>query len=254
MPESQHQKSLAPAWRQAPAQPSILPGELHVWRLDLDWLEGQNQSRLGLLSADELQRANRFIFQQHRERFVAARAALRCILAGYLQIDASTLRFGYASHGKPYIPLPDNPHDLRFNLSHSGGVALLALAVGIEVGVDIERIQTDFLYLEIAQQFFTAVEYAALSATDSVQQCETFFKYWTHKEAFIKATGVGLSLPPQQLEVSLQPDTPCQLLHAACPPPDHVLLALTPCAGHVGAVAVMGTYSQIQLWVDGVGD
>ena len=254
MPESLHQKSLAPAWRQAPLQPSILPGELHVWRLDLDRLEGKNESRMGLLSADELQRAQRFIFQQHRERFVAARAALRRILAGYLQTDAATLRFGYASHGKPYISLPDNPNNLRFNLSHSGGVALLALAVGIEVGVDIERIQTDFPYLEIAQQFFTAVEYAALCATDQALQCETFFRYWTHKEAFIKATGVGLSLPLQQFAVSLQPDTPSKLLHAVCPPPDHVLLALSPCAGHVGAVAVMGGYTKLQLWADSASD
>ena len=254
MPESLHQKSLAPAWRQAPLQPSILPGELHVWRLDLDRLEGKNESRMGLLSADELQRAQRFIFQQHRERFVAARAALRRILADYLQTDAATLRFGYASHGKPYISLPDNPNNLRFNLSHSGGVALLALAVGIEVGVDIERIQTDFPYLEIAQQFFTAVEYAALCATDQALQCETFFRYWTHKEAFIKATGVGLSLPLQQFVVSLQPDTPSKLLHAVCPPPDHVLLALSPCAGHVGAVAVMGGYTKLQLWADSASD
>ena len=254
MPESLHQKSLAPAWRQAPLQPSILPGELHVWRLDLDRLEGKNESRMGLLSADELQRAQRFIFQQHRERFVAARAALRRILADYLQTDAATLRFGYASHGKPYISLPDNPNNLRFNLSHSDGVALLALAVGIEVGVDIERIQTDFPYLEIAQQFFTAVEYAALCATDQALQCETFFRYWTHKEAFIKATGVGLSLPLQQFVVSLQPDTPSKLLHAVCPPPDHVLLALSPCAGHVGAVAVMGGYTKLQLWADSASD
>jgi len=235
-------------WNPPPAQPSLVAGEIHIWRFAQDIPAAEIEHQLQYLSDDERARANRFVFKQNRDAFIAARGALRRTLALYLQADPTSLRFDYTSHGKPAINSADNPQDLRFNLSHSAGMALLALTQGCEVGIDIEKVRADFPYLEIAQQFFTAAEYAALCATAPALQAETFFNYWTHKEALIKATGVGLSVPLNQFEVSLAPGVPITSLSATMQVPAHSIHALAPGAAYVGACVVLGECTHITLW------
>ena len=235
-------------WNPPPTQASLVVGEIHIWRFALDIPEAEIEHRLQYLSEDERARAERFVFRNSRDAFIAARGALRRTLALYLQADPTSIRFDYTNQGKPAINSADNPQDLRFNLSHSAGMALLALTLGCEVGVDIEKVRADFPYLEIAQQFFTAAEYAALRATAPALQAETFFNYWTHKEALIKATGVGLSVPLNQFEVSLAPGVPITSLSTTVQVPAHSILALAPGADYVGACVVLGECSHITLW------
>ena len=235
-------------WHRPPIRPRMASDEIHVWRFDLELPEVEMDRRLGFLSIEEQERANCFVFKKHRDFYIAARGALRQTLGLYLHNDPATLQFSYASHGKPFLRPEYNPQNIRFNVTHSDGIALLALAVGCEVGIDIERVRTDFPYSEIAQRFFSAAEYAAFCATEPALRCATFFNYWTHKEAFIKAIGVGLSIPLNQFEVSLTPNVPAKLLSTTAQTPHHTFRALSPRVGYVGALAVIGRCTRMQLW------
>lgn len=243
-------KSCADTWRKPPAWPTIGPEETHVWRIDLDLPNSDIDSNFYLLSADERDRADRFVFKKDRSHFVAARGALRRTLALYLQTDPAGLHFVYGSHGKPSLKPGYNTQDLRFNVTHSGGIALLALTFLREVGIDVERIRDDFPCIQIARQFFSDAEYTALCSIDSALRHEAFFNCWTRKEAFIKATGKGLSYPLKQFDVSLRPGSPARLLSIAeeSEQPRHCSLhAISPRAGYVGALAVIGACSNVLL-------
>jgi 4'-phosphopantetheinyl transferase len=178
--------------------------EIHVWLAPLDNVPDSSQ----LLSPDERERAARFAMAHIRHRFIAARAFLRTTLAECLDRDPAELQFGYGSHGKPFLI----DADLRFNLSHSGGWAALAVARGHEVGIDIEQIRPDRALDDLARRFFSAREWAALRALPEAERCPAFFRCWTRKEAFIKLIGEGLSFPLDEFDVTLRSDEPTALL------------------------------------------
>jgi 4'-phosphopantetheinyl transferase len=182
---------------------------VHLWllRVDADVWPGIEWARF--LREDELARAQRFKFQVDAYRFAASRSLLRIVLAGYARCEPRELLFGYAAHGKPFLP---HARQLRFNLSHSHGVALIGVTLGREIGVDVERVCTDLKVEPIARQFFSSAEQAALATLAPAQMPWAFFACWTRKEAFVKARGDGLSLPLDQFDVSLLPGEPARLL------------------------------------------
>jgi 4'-phosphopantetheinyl transferase len=153
-----------------------------------------------VLDASEQHRAARFLFDRDRRRFIATHVHLRTVLGRVLGQPARSLRFESSTHGKPH--LVDAPIDARFNLSHSGERALIAIALRREVGVDIETTHWAET-LELASRFFAPRETATLRALPSNQRQAAFLRCWTRKEAFIKATGDGLSFPLDRFEVSL---------------------------------------------------
>jgi 4'-phosphopantetheinyl transferase len=161
----------------------IAEDEVHVWRARLDELPPFRS----LLSPDEQARADRFYRPQDRDRFVAARGALRMILAQYTGIAASELRFLYGEHGKPYLA-EEQPH---FNLSHSHGLALCAMA-RFEVGIDVERIRETAHSMKIAERFFSPAEAAELKALAPDLRPAAFSRAWTRKEALVKGIGQGI--------------------------------------------------------------
>jgi 4'-phosphopantetheinyl transferase len=178
--------------------------EVQLWRIDLEAI-GSDESRWQLLlSTDELSRASRFHFSRDRQRFVASRALLRTILASYLSTDAKGLTFSYSKKEKPSLGPAHVDSGVTFNVSHSGGIALLAFARRREVGVDIEQVRRDSDLEAIARRFFSNLEQEQLAALPSEEKVEAFFRCWTRKEAYIKATGDGLSLPLSQFDVSLR--------------------------------------------------
>jgi 4'-phosphopantetheinyl transferase len=171
------------------------------------------------------------------------RGLLRIILGHYVEAPPEGLRFCYNPYGKPALDPTQDRGSLRFNLSHSGGRALYAVARGREVGVDVETIRTEFAGLAIAERFFAPAEVAVLRDLAPEHRTRAFFSCWTRKEAFIKARGKGLSIPLDTFEVSLAPGAPAALL-ATHDDRDEAarwtLFDLDPGPGFAGALAVEG--------------
>jgi 4'-phosphopantetheinyl transferase len=191
---------------------SLALDEAHVWQFDLDTQFSTDQQWESLLSSDERERALRFHFPVHRRRFAATRGFLRIVLGAYLDTDPKTLFFRYSDKGKPALGGMHTSDPLRFNLSHSENVVLLAVTLGREIGVDVEYMRSDLELGSTAQRFFSAAERESFDTIPLAQKRASFFYCWTRKEAFIKAKGDGLSLPLDQFDVSLTPGEPAELL------------------------------------------
>ncbi len=239
------------AWQSAPNRLTLPADEVHVWQVALDLDEVSLCSLRGLLSPDEQARADQFRFPVHRGRFIAARGRLRVLLARYLEIEPAMLRFNYDAYGKPRLSADSSKNDLRFNVAHSDGLALFAVACQREVGVDLERIWAKRANKQIAERFFSPGEVAALHALPKELQVEGFFNCWTRKEAFIKALGKGLAFPLDQFEVSLVPGEPAALLSSRGEPEATLLWTLhdlAPIPGYAAALAVEGRGWRLQCW------
>jgi 4'-phosphopantetheinyl transferase len=225
--------------------------EVHVWRATLDQTPSQIQSFRHKLAADERARAERFHFERDRGHFIVARGVLRAILGGYLKRAPEGLSFCYSSHGKPALAGKSGGDAIRFNVSHSHGIALYAVTCGREVGVDLERIRFNLAVAEIAERFFSRREVAMLRTLSTEAQREAFFRCWTRKEACLKARGEGLSLPLDQVDVSLAPGEP-DAVSGTQPDPSEAsrwsLQELTPAPGYVAALAVEGQGWRLACW------
>ena len=236
----------ATAWASPPAEVRASDDVVDFWRLPLGWPPEEAVRLRQTLSADESGRAARFHFDRDRDRFTAARALLRAVLALYLRTEPERLRFAYGPRGKPSLAADaaGGGDALRFNLAHSHELALVAVARGREVGVDLEHVRADFATAEVAERFFSPREAAALRALpEGGPRVEAFYRCWTRKEAFIKATGEGLSFPLSAFTVSLAPGEPAALL--ACDTDGGqtrrwTLVDLEPGAGYLAAAAVEG--------------
>jgi 4'-phosphopantetheinyl transferase len=154
-----------------------------------------------LLSEEERARAAAFAFEADRTRYVTAHAALRVLLARALGRTPADLRFERSSLGKPYVA----DTGIHFNLSHSGRYALIGMCHGSEIGVDTEFIPTTVDWRELAERYFAAEERAWLAAAPPDQHSSRFFRLWTVKEAFLKATGEGLGRPLAAIVVTFRP-------------------------------------------------
>jgi 4'-phosphopantetheinyl transferase len=230
----------ASGWNRPPSSPALGKDALHVWRVAADRTEDDVGRLAAMLDADEIERAHRFHFDTDRRRFISRRGMLRKVLAGYLDLPAATLRYRLAPHGKPEL-VDDLPIDLRFSLSHSSGLALIAVARDREVGVDLERVTPGRADPGVARKFFAGAELAALQEFDGGDWIEAFFQCWTRKEAYIKARGEGLSFPLHRFEVSLGPDQPARILRVAGDAAEAhrwSMLDLCPRPGFAGAVVV----------------
>lgn len=199
-------------WATAPDGPTLGAEEVHVWRASLNLTPVRLRELFSVLAPDEVTKAKRFHFPKDQNHFVAGRGILRSLLGSYLHTDPARLRFSYNSYGKPSIQATGGEHEIKFNVSHSNGLALLAFTRGHEVGVDVEYVRADFACAEVAERFFSPSEVSALRALDAGDFTEAFFNCWTRKEAFIKALGEGLSCPLASFSVSLAPREPAALL------------------------------------------
>ncbi len=215
--------------------------DVHVWCVALDVDAGELQRLRATLSADEIARAERFVRQRDSEHFIAARGALRSVLAGYLGVRPDEVAFGYGERGKPTLAEQFADREIRFNLSHSHGLALLAVTRGREVGIDVEFIERKLEHEQIATRFFSASECEELLALPPAQRSEGFFRCWTRKEAYIKALGEGLSHPLADFDVTLTPGVPARLLGTRRDPAAVArweMLDLTPRPGYAGALVL----------------
>ena len=230
--------------------PVLAQGDVHVWLAKIDCdpvLRGAFQD---VLSPDELHKAACFHFPRDRARYICARGQLRVLLGRYLGIEARRVRLRYNRFGKPYLDGEDAGR-LYFNVAHTRGVALYALRAAAEVGVDIEYMSREVEFAGIARQFFSAQEYAALSALPPSLQRRAFFNAWVRKEAYVKAVGQGLSIRLSDFSVSLAPGQPAGLLAIGDAERAHErwrLQALDVPSRYVAAVATEGDALRLRCW------
>ena len=219
---------------------TLSSNQVHVWCICLDLLSLRFEYLKRLLSGDEVYRAMRFCFERDRIRFVITRAMLRVILSWYLRRKPGELCFSYTKYGKPVLADASDDFAIDFNVSHSGGLALCAIARDREIGVDIESIRP-FKNMEgIVMSMFSKQEKEVFSALPEYMKQEAFFNCWTRKEAYTKAVGRGLSYPLDKFSVSMMPGEPARLLEVEGEQNEECRWALkeiSPAPGYVAAVA-----------------
>jgi 4'-phosphopantetheinyl transferase len=198
------------SWLRPPAELALGPDDVHVWRVSLAQSRADIAALAGVLRDDERSRAARFVFDRDRDAFTVARGSLRTLLGRYLGCPPRELELGYRDKGKPYLLTPPG-EPVRFNVSHSGEIALIAFARDRELGVDVERSRPMSDLLAVARLSFSPPEHAALCALPERDHQAAFFACWSRKEAFIKATGEGVS-QLNDFEVSLLPGEPARIV------------------------------------------
>lgn len=223
--------------------------EVHLWLVELDRPGERLADLAAALVADERERAARFQFPEHRDRFIAGRGLLRELLGAYLNRPAAALRFAHGPRGKPMLAGADAGAGLCFNLAHSGGRALYVVAHR-EVGVDLECLDRVVSDAPVARRICTPREWVAFQALPAERFREAFFNCWTRKEAVAKALGGGLASGLQNLEVCFpdgeSPDGRVSLWDASGRAWSVLNLPLD--AGWSGAVAAEGADWRWQGW------
>ena len=184
--------------------------DVHVWivptkasDVELDYFES-------VLAKDELDRASRFRFRYLRDAFVLTRGSLRLLLGRYLDLDPASICFSYGDKGKPALSSGDT---LQFNLTHSNGMAAIALTSGCPIGVDMEHLRSIDDMQQLAERYFCPEEAAEIMALPPNDRQRAFFFCWTRKEAYIKTIGDGLSCSLDSFRVTVRPDADARLIH-----------------------------------------
>lgn len=216
---------------------------VHLWSASLKVDELEYEILSQSLSSDEWQRAAHFVFEQDRRNFVVARGVLRDVLAKYLNRQPKEVRFDYEPYGKPRISQPENTTRVEFNLSHSSGLFVLAVADGKKVGIDIERVRSLPDLEQIASHAFSSYEQKELSTFTGEEKLRSFFRCWTRKEAYLKARGDGLLVPLDTFDMSLAADNPIHMLSNRLDPHEvsrWSFYTFLPEQGFIGALAMEG--------------
>ena len=229
-----------------PRHVDLAADHLDLWFASLAPPPAQVDAFRALLSPDEVARADRFRFPEHRRRHVVAHGILRTLLAAYLGLPADAVTFTTGPHGKPSVP----GVDLHFNLAHTGDYALYGFSRS-ELGVDIEEARPGRDLLQLAMRFFAPLERETLQALPEEDRRGAFYRGWTRKEAYIKALGRGVSEPLDGFAVTMRDGEPARLLHTGAQggePADWTLLHLQPLEDVMGAVALRGRPAAVHAW------
>ena len=212
--------------------------ELHVWPIWLTASPGAAEIYRALLSPDERARAKRFVFDRHRENFELSQGALRILLSKYINLAPQKITFSLGARGKPAVA------GLGFNKSHSAQLALFAIGTGGEIGVDVEALRELPDASSISERYFCPSEaHELLSLTNPAARQAAFFRCWTRKEAYMKATGDGFYISLNEFQVTLLPEHPARFVHIGNNyevASQWTLHHLDPVAGYVGALAYAG--------------
>ncbi len=238
-------------WPIAPANLHPEGREVHVFAFPLAQYPSVLEACRAVLSPEELTLAARFRFERDQTGYAVGRGVTRLVLGRMLGMHPAELVLAYGPLGKPYLAPGKHPAYWHFNLSHSHGLALLAVTRLGEVGVDVEQVRPIREMLGIARRFFSECEQAALAALPEVEVPVGFFNLWTRKEAWLKATGTGIGGGLEGVEVSLAPGEPARLLSLFGDPvaaQEWSLQALAPAAGFPAAVAVRAPAVEVHGW------
>lgn len=199
-------------WRVPLGQPALSEEGIHVWVSRLDVAPGVSAVFGASLSEGEQMRAKQFRFRQHQSRFIAGRGLLRAIVSRYLQVEPARVEFKYNLHGKPELTRPFDGSGIHFNLAHSEDLALLAVTKIGPVGIDVERIRVNRDARELVNWFCSPRERELFENLAAHEKQLAFFNLWTRKEAFLKATGEGITQLLSQIEVAFRPGEPARFI------------------------------------------
>ena len=236
-------------WPHAEPVPPLDAKQVHVWAWNLDL--APLPSDWELLNEEETLRARRFVFPQDRDRYVRAHSAMRTLLGDYTGVSPTGISFSTNAYGKPQIQSGNVMERIRFNLTHSAGIAALAVTRDYELGVDIEQVRP--IDPEIAGDHFSSRELLTLQGLPPEQWLQGFYRCWTSKEALLKGEGLGLNLPLDGFDVEVHPRRPPALLDVR--PQTRIatnwlLAELVPAQDIVGTLAIRdeaGTFESTSL-------
>jgi 4'-phosphopantetheinyl transferase len=228
----------------------LVPGNVHVWRALLDDSPERASRYRAYLSADELTRADRCRTPHPQYQFVVTRGILRMLLSQYMEIRPAQLQFETQPRGKPVLRTASS-FPIQFNVSHTRGMALIALTTQHAVGIDVEWIDRKVQDGDIAERYFSARESEYLASLPPPERTRQFFSYWTCKEAYLKMQGRGIAKGLAQCEVTMNLDQlQVGLTHVDQPGQgeDCSLYRITSGSGHVGAIAIACSSAQVSYW------
>jgi 4'-phosphopantetheinyl transferase len=214
--------------------------DVHVWVVSMEASPFSLQELTATLSSDERDRAESFRFDHLKRRFCVSRGLLRLFLGTYLAAPPGDIEFSYGKYGKPSVA---GVEGFQFNVAHSENVTVYAFAFGCELGVDVERIRNMEDIDAIARHFFCSEEAADLNNIQLPKRLDSFLACWTRKEAYIKATGEGLSASLDTFRVALRPDEAPSFVHidgSASKAQSWSLYSLRPNEEYIGALAFRG--------------
>ncbi|MCW8876727.1 MAG: 4'-phosphopantetheinyl transferase superfamily protein [Kangiellaceae bacterium] len=186
---------------------NINPNEIHLWYSYDETIQDHHllDTYLSLLDDKEREQRSRFHFKKHRHQYLITRAMVRTILSLYADnISPEQWAFAKNDYGKPCIANPLMETRLNFNLSHTENLILMGVTLDNEIGVDVEYLPRIGNMLDIANRFFSPLEIKQLHELPIEEQKERFFDLWTLKEAYIKACGMGLSIPLDEFNYSFR--------------------------------------------------
>ncbi len=235
-------------WLCGPETLELSAGEVHVWKACLEQSQERTQELRRTLSGEEQARASRFHFPEHRDRYVVSHGALRDILRRYRSLVREPLQFVTLSHGKPKLAEEAGGRKLRFNLSHSQSVALVAVTAEREVGVDVEHVRELADWELIARRYFSVPERRALDKRPEPERMAAFFNCWTRKEAYAKAKGMGLSMPMNSFSTEVSTDKLVRAVPSESSDTAWSLEDLFPGQSYAGALVVEGYLLRLTQW------
>lgn len=237
------------SWARTEPVPPLAAHGVHVWAWDLD--RTPLESDWNILSKEETLRARRFVYPQDRDRYVRAHSVMRTLLSRYSGISAAKILFSTNTYGKPQAVREESAEQIQFNLTHSAGVAALAVSHGYELGIDIEQIRP--IDSDVAEHHFSPRELLTLRSLPPEQWLPGFYRCWTSKEALLKGEGLGLNLPLDGFDVEVHPQRSPALIAVA----PHInissgwlLAELTPVENFVGTLTIRdpaGTFERTSL-------
>ena len=241
-------------WAPSPPRLALRPGEVHVWRIRIEAARAELESLNALLDVEERTRADAFKAPHKRLEFIVVRATLRRLLASLAHCEVSGLHFRYGPRGKPAIELPGDGGTLRFNVSHSHGLAVIAIAPDRELGVDLEKLRPEVDIDGLSRRFFSGEEHSAIHARPEAARLRAFYACWARKEALVKAMGDGIAFGLREFVVSVDPDAPAELLSVhgeAGAAAAWSLADLDPGEDYHACVAVPGAPARLYRWEAG---
>lgn len=227
-----------------------LTNEIDVWMLSTNQSAETQLAAEKCLEDGEITQAAKFLRPELRTRFILRRAGMRQVLARYLGLAPGDLRFEYSLLGKPKLA-SRNEIDLQFNMSHSGEWAAIAVCVGSRIGIDIERVRKVENAAGIVERFYSPEEWLFFSKLSECEKDKVFLKTWTCKEAYIKATGEGLSFPLDRVEICVEsaasPPSLKTIHGRPGEPSNWSLIELIPNPNWVGAIVVEGGQQTVRF-------